>query len=536
VVRRSIWLRSIALGVAYALVARLGLAMDAVGGLATLVWPPSGLALAALLLGGVRLWPGVAVGALVANLWVGAAPLLALGIALGNTLEAVAGAALLARARHFRPSLDDLASVLRLVVFAALGSTLVSASIGSAAMVLAGVVPLTRVVPTFQAWWIGDVIGDLVVAPVLLTFRVPDTARSEGGTRERLLLAVLLAVGIFLAFGPTQTTLAAAFRAPHVLMPLLAWAAVRFGPRGAAAATFVASIGAVLGTALGYGSFVRGTLHDGLLELQSFMAVVATTFLILAAVTAERQRLLERERLAREGAERAVERREEFLAVVSHELRTPLTPLELQLEALLRAVPPGEPALRQRIERAKRQSSRLVRLVEDLLDSSRLAGGRLDLFPEDFDCAKLALESLDQAGDEAARAGSTLSLRVEGPTDGRWDRQRVGQALANLLSNAIKYGSGGPIELALCGSAQFLDISCTDRGIGIEARSLSIIFERFERAAPLRNHGGLGLGLYVAREIARAHHGDILVESTPGAGSTFTLRLPRVPVVAPREP
>jgi signal transduction histidine kinase len=311
---------------------------------------------------------------------------------------------------------------------------------------------------------------------------------------------------------------------------------VRFGPRGAAAATFFSSSGAVLGTALGHGSFVRRTLHAGLFELQSFMAVVATTFLILAAVTAERQRLLERERLAREDAERDVVRREEFLAIVSHELRTPLTPLELQLEAVLRAVPAGQEALRQRIERAKRQSSRLVRLVEDLLDSSRLAGGRLDLFPEHFECEKLALESIDQARDEAARVGSTLSLRVEGPTDGHWDRQRTGQAMANLLSNAIKYGRGGPIELALSGSAEYLDISCTDRGIGIEASSLSRIFERFERAAPLRNLGGLGLGLYVAREIARAHSGDISVESTLGAGSTFTLRLPRAPTPPARGP
>jgi len=526
-VRRATLLWSFALAVAYTVVARLGLAVDAVGGLATLVWPPTGLALAALLLGGIELWPGVAVGAFVANLWVGASPFLALGIALGNTLEAVVGAGLLARSPRFRPALDELASVLRLVIIAALGSTLVSAVIGSLAMVLAGVVPLARAPATFQAWWVGDILGDLVVAPLVLTLRAPDATGPSGSPRELTLLTALLALGLFLGFGPTETALGAAFRAPHVLMPLLAWAAVRFGPRGAAGATFLASTGAVLGTVLGYGSFVRGTLHAGLLELQSFMAVVATTFLILAALTAERQRLLERERAARAEAERAVDQREEFLAIVSHELRTPLTPLELQLEAVLRAVPARDEGLRQRIERAKRQSSRLVRLVEDLLDSSRLAGGRLDVFPEHFDCERLAQESLDQARDEATRVGSTLTLRVEGPTDGHWDRQRIGQAIANLLSNAIKYGRGGPIELALVGSAERLDITCSDRGIVIEALALATIFERFERAAPLRRHGGLGLGLYVAREIARAHRGDIFVQSTPGAGSTFTLRLPR---------
>jgi signal transduction histidine kinase len=276
----------------------------------------------------------------------------------------------------------------------------------------------------------------------------------------------------------------------------------------------------------GRGSFVRGTLHESLLELQSFMAVVAATFLVLAAATAERRRLLGRERAARAEAERAVRLREEFLAVVSHELRTPLTPLELGLEAMLRAVGPDHP-LRERVERTKRQSGRLVQLVEGLLDASRLAAGRLELTLEPFDCKVLAGEVLEQAREEAQRVGTALSLRAEGPTDGRWDRLRIGQALANLVANAVKYGAGSPVALALAGDAERLTITCTDQGIGIDPSMLVAIFERFERAAPVRNYGGLGLGLYVAREIARAHGGDISVASTPGVGSTFTLLLPR---------
>ncbi|HEV8550526.1 MAG TPA: MASE1 domain-containing protein, partial [Polyangiaceae bacterium] len=276
---------SLLLAVTYAVVARLGLAMDAVGGLATLVWPPTGIALAALLLGGARLWPGVALGAFVANLWVGASPLLALGIAFGNTLEALLGAGLLRRARGFRPALDSLGSVLALVVLAALGSTLVSALLGTLAVVLAQAVPAARALATFQAWWVGDMIGNLVVAPVLLTGRAPEGAAPPGSRRELALLTVLLGLAVLLAFGPSESLVGAPFRAPHALMPLLVWAAVRFGPRGAAAATLLASSGAIAGTALGHGSFVRGTLHDGLLELQIFMAAVATTTLILAAIT-----------------------------------------------------------------------------------------------------------------------------------------------------------------------------------------------------------------------------------------------------------
>jgi signal transduction histidine kinase len=513
--------------VCYAVVARLGLAMDAVGGLATLVWPPTGLALAALISFGRRDWPAVALGAFAANLWVGASPWVALGIAVGNTLEAVLGAWLVTRASGFRRSLDDVPSVLRLVVGAALVSTLVSASGGTLSMVLGEVVPASRAAHAWQAWWVGDVIGDLVVAPLLLTLTVPDEVGPAGTRAEAVLLGVLFTLTVALVFGRSEHAALTAFREPHLLMPFLIWASVRYGPRGASTATFLASAGAIAGTALGRGSFVRGTLHESLLALQSFMAVVAVTFLILAAVTAERRRSLVRERAARREAEQAVKARESFLAVASHELRTPLTPLELELEALLRATAPGEDKFRRRLERAKRQSTRLVRHVEALLDASRLAAGRLELHFEFFDCRILAREVLDQAADEAARAGSSLTLEVTGPTDGAWDRHRIGQALANVVANAIKFGAGRPVNVTLVGSSERLEIVCVDGGIGIEAAALPSIFERFERAPTASNHGGLGLGLYVAREIVRAHGGEMSVESTLGAGSTFRIRLLR---------
>ena len=518
----------IALGAAcYALVARLGLTLDAVGGLATLVWPPTGLALAALLTFGRGDWPGVALGAFVANLWVGAPPLVAFAIAAGNTLEAVLGATLVVRALGFRRSLEDLRSVLRLVVFAALVSTLVSASVGTLAMLLGHVVPPSRAAQTWQTWWVGDVLGDLVVAPLLLTWTAPRDTEPPGTRAEASLLALLSLSALGLVFGSTRSAFFAAFHQPHLLMPFLIWASVRFGPRGAATAAFLASAGAIAGTALGHGSFVRGTLHDSLLALQSFMAVVAVTFLILAAVTAERRRLLVRERAARLEAEQAVKTREAFLAVASHELRTPLTPLELELQALLRAVPPGDDPFRRRLERAKRQSSRLARHVEALLDASRLAAGRLELEVEAFDCQALVREVLDHAQDEAARAGTTLSLETTGPTNGVWDRHRIEQALSNVIANAIKYGAGQPVSITLVGARDRLEILCVDHGSGIEPQNLASIFERFERPAAAKSHGGLGLGLYVAREIVRAHGGEISVESTLGAGSTFKLSLPR---------
>lgn len=520
----------VALGaLCYAVVARLGLALDAVGGLATLVWPPTGLAFAMLVVFGREDWPAVALGAFAANLWVGAPLPVAAGIAVGNTLEAVIGATLVARAGGFRRSLDELRSVAGLVLFAALASTLVSASGGTLAMVLGHVVPPSRAAQIWEAWWVGDMMGELVVAPLLLTLTAPDDTGPAGSRAEALLLAALFAATLGLVFGRSEHGFVAAFREPHLLMPLLIWASVRFGPRGAAAATFFASAGAVAGTTLGRGSFVRGSLHESLLALQSFMGVVAVTFLLFAAVTAERRRLLVRERAARAEAEQAVRAREAFLAVASHELRTPLTPLELELQALLRSPAAADEPLRRRLERAKRQSSRLARHVEALLDASRLAAGKLDLDLEPCDGRELAREVLEQLRAEAERTGTSLSLDSAGPTDGCWDRHRIGQALSNLLANAVKFGAGRPVSVTLTGSPERLVIVCTDCGPGIEPSVIGSIFERFERAPASRNHGGLGLGLYVAREIARAHGGDITVESNVGRGSAFKFWLPRSP-------
>ena len=301
--------QTILLAVIYTTVARLGLQLDPVNRFATFVWPPTGVSLAALLLFGPRLWPGIAIGALIANSWTGAPLPVACGIALGNTLEAVVGAAVLRRIPGFRVALDRVVDVLGLVALAALLSTIVSATIGVASLAIGGVVPWEGVGTTWMAWWQGDAIGDLVVAPVLLTWAgmrwVVLVPRRVG---EAVALAAALAVASFLLFSGDQAAGAGitAFRQPVTLLPLMIWAALRFGPRGVTGATLLVSAVAVWRTALGEGPFVRVELHQSLALLQAFMGVVAVTFLVLSAVTGERERadrdrveLAHRERLAR---------------------------------------------------------------------------------------------------------------------------------------------------------------------------------------------------------------------------------------------
>src|SRR5688572_22589671 len=177
------------LAATYTLVGRLGLMMEPVGGFATVVWPPSGIALAALVLYGTRLWPGVALGAFLVNAWMGAPLSVALGISLGNTLEAVLGAWVLLRVPGFNPSLERLKDVIFVVLAASL-TTLVAATIGAMSLEIGGLVDAANFRDVWQAWWVGDMIGDLVVAPLLLTWITPRSEYAPTRPGEAVLLGM----------------------------------------------------------------------------------------------------------------------------------------------------------------------------------------------------------------------------------------------------------------------------------------------------------------------------------------------------------
>jgi PAS domain S-box-containing protein len=238
-----------------------------------------------------------------------------------------------------------------------------------------------------------------------------------------------------------------------------------------------------------------------------------------AAVAVDNARLFRR-------ANQAVFARDEFLAIASHELNTPLTPLKMQLDMLRRGrFSPERTA--EKLDRASRQVTRLTKLVSDLLDVSRITGGRLHVEPERFDLAVLVDEIVARMSEEADRAGCRISVVAERPCIGSWDRLRIDQVLTNLLTNALKYGGAKPIELELSIRGSQVRLSVRDHGIGIAPEHQRRIFERFERAASTRHYGGFGLGLWIVRQIVQASGGAIAVESTPGEGSVFIVDLPR---------
>jgi signal transduction histidine kinase len=225
-------------------------------------------------------------------------------------------------------------------------------------------------------------------------------------------------------------------------------------------------------------------------------------------------------------AREAIRIRDEFMLVAGHELRTPLSALSLHHEALV-STRDGTPLekIRERGAKLVAQGHRLSRLVEDLLDVSRISAGRLALECEDLDLGELTREIVDRMRDEFARARAPLTLDIE-PVRGRWDRSRLDQVITNLLSNALKYGMGSPVDVRVARTADGVILTVTDRGIGIAPEDQLRVFKRFERAVSSRKFGGLGLGLWIAGQLVEAHRGTIAVSSQPGSGSTFTVTLP----------
>jgi two-component system OmpR family sensor kinase len=240
---------------------------------------------------------------------------------------------------------------------------------------------------------------------------------------------------------------------------------------------------------------------------------------------AERAALEERGRTQQ--AQEALRVRDEFISVAAHELRTPLTALHLKLQGLERNVRGTGTKEAQRLEAAVRQAERLARLIDRLLDVSRISQGKLEMSREPFDLVELVRQVLEDFREPAAQAQAPMELECPASLQGSWDRLRLEQVLVNVLSNAVKYGAGKPIQVKLDGDERRVRIEIADSGIGIPAADLDRIFGRFERASSIRHYGGLGLGLYIARHIVEGHGGSISAASTPGQGATFTVELPR---------
>jgi signal transduction histidine kinase/CheY-like chemotaxis protein len=525
----------VALGVAvlYVAAAKLGLTLAFQAAQVSAVWPPTGLALAALLRLGPRAAPGVLLGAFVANATAGEPLWVAAGIAVGNTFEAVVGATLLSHL-GFDGRLARLRDALALIA-AAVVSPAVAATIGVTCLGAGGVQPASSLQGLWRVWWLGDALGDLIVAPFLLVWTARQSwPRRRGAVIEAFALLAGLFAASAIAFGRVPPSPAL----EYVTFPVAIWAALRLGPPATATVTAGTYAFAVWATHRGLGPFAGAGPEGGLVPLQVFMAVFAMTALFLGAIASQHRQAEEELRRHAEQLSEVDRRKDEFLAMLSHELRNPLAPILHAVELLGHDDPRLASKAREIIGR---QSEHLTRLVDDLLDVSRITRGTVRLSRR-----RVALKDVVDAAVDTWRhliAQRRQELSVEIPEVQLFveaDPTRLAQVIANLLHNAAKFTpEGGRIAITAAREEGGIALAVRDEGSGIAPEHLDRVFELFVQGPPSldRPQGGLGLGLTLARRLAELHGGTLEAASEgAGRGSEFVVRIPEAPAAEPAAP
>ena len=507
---------------AYLAAGKLGLSLALVHASASAVWPPTGIALAACIVFGRWVWPAIFVGAFFVNLTTtGDAPS-SLGIALGNTLEALVGSALVERyaggARAFERPLD----VFRFVALAGIASPLVSSTLGVTSLCLAGLASWDAFRSVWVTWWLGDAGGAVVVAPALILWADrlrPDWSRAQLG-EALALLAVAVGVGAT-AFGgwlePAEATQALGL----LCLPIAIWSAFRFGPRETATIVVVLSAIAAWGTHRGDGPFPQNSEQASLLLLQVFMGVIAVSSLSLSAVVAERQRTLEAlerqaEVLARSNAEL-----DEFAHVVSHDLKAPLRGIKSLASWVAEDFGSGlPPEALEHLAQIGERARRMGQLIDGVLRYSRVGA------------AHAARESVDSRAvlDEVVDSLRPFleGLRIEGAFPRVvYDPTQLAQVFQNLIANAIQHRGkpSGEIVVSCREQGGYFEFSVNDDGVGIEESQQRRIFRMFHSVNPSGETAGVGLA--IVKRIVEAHGGSVSVESKPGAGASFRFTIPK---------
>jgi signal transduction histidine kinase len=246
----------------------------------------------------------------------------------------------------------------------------------------------------------------------------------------------------------------------------------------------------------------------------------------------EQEALLKQLQSTQNELEHAVRMRDDFMSIVSHEVRTPLNGLILETQLRKLHLAKGNVAaftldkLSAMVDRDERQIKSLIRLIEDMLDVSRIRTGKLSIRPSRFDLVQLVSNLLESFSAQISNADSTLSFTAEGPVIGTWDEFRIEQVVVNLLTNALRYGSHNPINVRVHCEEGLARVDVLDHGIGVSEENQKRIFQQFERVSANHVIAGLGLGLFISEQIVAAHGGSISVNSEEGKGSLFRVSLP----------
>ncbi|MCB1137548.1 MAG: MASE1 domain-containing protein [Leptospiraceae bacterium] len=518
---------------AYCLTGLWGLELAFVNSNVTLLWPPTGIAMAALLRRGLSLAPGILLGALLTNLMNGAPPVIAASIAGGNAGGMILGYGLMSAAYRDRPDLGKARFIVYFVIYACILGSLGTALWGSLTLLVGGVIASKAFLETGMVWWVGDAMGVLLLTPILLTdnrsFRVIRGPRRIAELFGLLLLTFTVSYIIF--YG--DLGFASNYPFIYLSFPLLVWGVLRFGPSGGAIILLIVASFATGSTASGLGPFSMRDVHSSLLFLHSYLSLFGITTLLLGAIFAEKREYLEQISEERTKAEESNRLKSQFLANMSHEIRTPVASI-LGFVELLEKEDTSRDEKQYFARVIRKNGEHLISLIGDILDLSRIEAGRLVLKKQDVNPLEFLEEVSEVFRMRAEEKGLSFWMRTEGdlPIKLALDTLRVRQILSNLLGNAIKFTRKGSVGLNLRGRHSGTDLelkfSVVDTGMGIPSEQLVLLFRPFSQldTSPTREHGGVGLGLAISYRLAQLLRGSLTVESTPGAGSAFHLTLP----------
>jgi signal transduction histidine kinase/CheY-like chemotaxis protein len=518
----------------YFIVGKFGLMLASFHASASPVFPSAGIALAALLVLGYRVWPGIFIGAFLVNATNAGDVATSLAIATGNTLEALAGAWLVirfARGKNFCGRPQD---VFKFALVAAT-STIVSASFGVTSLVLTGFADWRHYGEIWLTWWLGDATGDLVFTPLVVLWSVgSQRGWSKTEATEVGVLFLLLVLLSSVVFGGWLQISSQNYPITFICGPIVIWTAFRFRPLETASGIFIMSVIAVWGTLHGFGPFIRETENQSLIALQSWIAVLTITAMALSAGMAERRRVEEELHQQKSIVEAANRTKDHFLAMLSHELRTPLTPVISALESL-ETEPTQTQESKTSLAMIRRNIELETQLIDDLLDFTRITRDKMQLrfIPIDAHQAVSNVVEICRAEAKAKSLHVHLNLRAKNCYVTA-DSAKFQQIIWNLFKNAVKFTpEDGAITISSENPSETVfNLSVRDTGIGMEREVMQRIFDPFEQGNRSFEHrfGGLGLGLAISKSLTQAHGGTLTAQSDgSNRGSTFTLSMQALP-------
>jgi signal transduction histidine kinase len=536
-------IRMAVLAGAYLVVGWLGLQLAHVHASISPMWPATGLALAALLLWGIELWPAIFVGALLVNLTVtqdstaGIRLLQALGIACGNTLEAVTGAWLVSRFAHGTRAFLRANDVFRYMFLAGSLGTAISATVGTVTLMSCGLLDQRVFGDAWLTWWMGDMAGAVLVGPFILIWAANPTVQfGINRAVEALLLLISLLVVSAINFSNMFQMGEKHYPLAFLFFPLLAWAAVRFEARGAVAFVSVICCLAINGTLHGQGTFVVVGPNGSLLMLQMFICVATLSALVLAAAVAERKTAEgEVHKLIAELEQRVQDRTaqlegtnkelEAFCYSVSHDLRAPLRTIRGFSEVLMEQYKPQLDARGQDyLRRTCDAGLQMDRLIEDLLKLSRLS--RSDIQRSEIDLSAIA----QQIATELTRGepNRAVEFAITPGVIGNGDERLLRVVIDNLFRNAWKFTKKQPnarIELGKQNGEPAVYF-VRDNGVGFDMQYAAKLFGVFQRLHSASEFAGSGVGLAIVQRVINRHGGKVWADAKVNSGATFYFTLP----------